>query len=35
LNNDPRKPITAFQTPSIDRLHGHVGLPFRTTFQTK
>ena len=24
----PRKPITTFQAPSIDRLHGHLGLPF-------
>jgi hypothetical protein len=28
-NQHPRKPIPTFQTPSIDRLHGHLGLPFR------
>ena len=27
-NHNPRKPITAFQAPPIDRLHGHLGLPF-------
>src|SRR5438067_1421375 len=27
-NQYPRQPITTFQTPSIDRLHGHLGLPF-------
>ena len=27
-NQHPRKPITTFQAPSIDRLHGHLGLPF-------
>ena len=27
-NQYPRKPITTFQAPSIDRLHGHPGLPF-------
>jgi hypothetical protein len=24
----PSKVVTAFQAPSIDRLHGHLGLPF-------
>jgi hypothetical protein len=27
-NQHPRKPVTTFQAPSIDRLHGHLGLRF-------
>jgi hypothetical protein len=27
-NHYPRKPITTFQAPSVDRLHGHLDLPF-------
>jgi hypothetical protein len=28
VNYNPRNPITTFQAPSADRLHGHLGLLF-------